>query len=125
MSRIGKQPVAIPSGVTVTTKGRQVDVKGPNGNLSMEHRPEIDVEVKDNQVHCTPNGSGAARQSRAFHGMTRALINNMVNGVAKGFEKKLEIIGVGWNAAAQTRSAKIQTMVRISRCNISTQRAYG
>ena len=104
MSRIGKQPVKIPAGVTVSVaKDRTVSVKGSGGNLSMVHRPEIDVEVKDSEVVCTPNGSGPARQARAFHGMTRALINNMVNGVTKGFEKKLEIIGVGWNAQAQPK----------------------
>ncbi len=101
MSRIGKAPVPIPAGVTVETKAREVSVKGPKGNLGLTLRPEIDVAVEGNVVQVSTNGSGPARQARAFHGMTRALINNMVVGVAKGFEKKLEIVGVGWNAKAQ------------------------
>ena len=101
MSRIGKSPIDVPGGVSVEEKGREVTVKGPKGTLSLSLRPEIDVEIGEKQVVVTPNGSGAARQSRAFHGMTRALINNMVTGVSKGYEKKLEIVGVGWNAAVQ------------------------
>lgn len=114
MSRIGKQPVKIPGGVEVKAdKSGNVSVKGPLGNLSMTTRPEIDVEVDGNEVKCTPNGSGPARQARAFHGMTRALINNMVVGVSKGFEKKLEIVGVGWNAAAQGK----QVVLNIGFCH--------
>jgi len=103
MSRIGKQPVPIPGGVTVSASNRSVTVKGPTGTLTMDLRPEIDVEIEDKQVVVKPNGSGAERQARAFHGMTRALLNNMVVGVSKGFEKKLEIHGVGWNAQAQAK----------------------
>ncbi|MHC4260989.1 MAG: 50S ribosomal protein L6 [Planctomycetota bacterium] len=102
MSRIGKIPVTVPSGVTVETPGpRQLRVKGPKGTLEMEHRPEIDVNVDGNTVVVTPTGSGAERQVRAYHGLTRALINNMVEGVSKGFTRQLEIVGVGWNAQAQ------------------------
>jgi len=101
MSRIGKQPIPIPSGVTVKANGKEINVKGPKGDLNITVRPEIDVAVEGDVVNVTPNGSGAARASRAFHGMTRALLNNMVVGVSKGFEKKLQIVGVGWNAAAQ------------------------
>ena len=101
MSRIGKQPVPIPSGVTVATAGRRVSVKGPKGDLSIDLRPEIDVAVEAGQVLVTRNGSGSERQARAYHGMTRALLNNMVAGVTKGFEKRLEIQGVGWNAKVQ------------------------
>ena len=90
MSRIGKQPVAIPAGVTIDAKGQDVSVKGPKGTLSMTVRPEIDVAIEGSALTVTPNGSGAARQSRAFHGMTRALISNMVVGVTKGFEKIYE-----------------------------------
>ena len=101
MSRIGKQPVTIPSGVTVEAKGREVSVKGPKGSLSIELRPEVELEVEGNQACVGLSGSGGAREARAFHGLTRALINNMVAGVTKGFEKKLEIHGVGWNAQVQ------------------------
>ncbi len=101
MSRVGKQPIKIPAGVTVSKgSGREVSVKGPNGNLSLVLRPEIDIEIEGDQAVVSPNGSGSARDARAFHGMSRALINNMVEGVTKGFEKKLEIQGVGWNAKA-------------------------
>ena len=114
MSRIGKQPIAIPGGVTVeAAKGGDVSVKGPLGNLTITVRPEIDVVVEDKNVVCTPNGSGPARQSSAYHGLTRALINNMVEGVTKGFEKKLEIVGVGWNAKSQAK----QIVLNIGFCH--------
>jgi large subunit ribosomal protein L6 len=77
---------------------RCVTVKGPKGSLDLTLRPEIDVAIEDAEVRVSPNGSGAPRQSRAFHGMTRALIFNMVHGVSQGYEKTLEIVGVGWNA---------------------------
>lgn len=101
MSRIGKQPVAIPSGVTVEAKGRSVSVKGPKGTLSLELRPEVDLKVEGTEACVELTGTGGAREARAFHGLTRALINNMVAGVTKGFEKRLEIHGVGWNAQVQ------------------------
>lgn len=113
MSRIGKQPVPIPAGVTVDAKGQDVSVKGPKGALSMTVRNEIDVAIEGNSVTVSPNGSGAPRQARAFHGMTRALINNMVVGVSKGFEKKLEIVGVGWNVKAQAK----QVVLNIGFCH--------
>ena len=97
MSRIGKAPVAIPSGVTVEQPAGALTVKGPKGELSMTLRPEVSVSVEDGQVKVERQDDG--RQARAFHGMTRALINNMVEGVTKGYEKTLEIHGVGWNAA--------------------------
>ncbi len=100
MSRIGKAPIAIPAGVTVDAKANQVSVKGPKGNLSMSVRPEIKVSVEGNEAKVELTGEGGARQARAFHGLTRALVNNMVEGVTKGFEKRLEIVGVGWNAKA-------------------------
>ena len=102
MSRIGKQPIDLAGGVSLqAAPDRTVTVKGPKGTLSMTLRPEVDVAVEDGKAVVSLNGSGAPRQARAFHGMTRALLNNMVVGVAKGFEKKLEIVGVGWNAQAQ------------------------
>jgi len=102
MSRIGKQPVTIPAGVTITAGAqRSVQVKGPKGSLNLTLRPEIDLAIEGSQATLTPNGSGAARQARAFHGMTRALVQNMVTGVTTGFTKKLEIVGVGWNAKVQ------------------------
>lgn len=102
MSRIGKKIITIPAGVEVkVAPSRDVTVKGPQGSLGIKLRPEIDVNVDGNEATVSANGSGAPRQARAFHGMTRALLANMVDGVTKGFEKKLEIQGVGWNAQAQ------------------------
>jgi large subunit ribosomal protein L6 len=103
MSRIGKQPVEIPAGVTVETADRNVKVKGPKGELSMEHRPEIAVAVEDKQVNVTKLDETAG----AYHGLTRALINNMVEGVTKGYSKTLEIHGVGWNASVNGRKIEL------------------
>ena len=102
MSRIGKQPVVVPGGVRVEApQSGQVRVKGPKGELELTLRPEVSVELQDAQVLVSRSGSD--RQSRAFHGMTRALIANMVEGVTKGYEKTLDIIGVGWNASVAGR----------------------
>ena len=102
MSRIGKKVITIPAGVEVkVAPSRDVTVKGPQGTLGIKLRPEIDVAVDGGVATVSANGSGAPRQARAFHGMTRALLANMVDGVTKGFEKKLEIQGVGWNAQSQ------------------------
>ncbi|MDG1500935.1 MAG: 50S ribosomal protein L6 [Planctomycetota bacterium] len=101
MSRIGKAPITLPSGVSLDLKGREVAVKGPKGNLSLTLRPEIDLTIDGPTVTLEPNGSGAPRAARAFHGMTRALVHNMVEGVSTGWSKTLDIIGVGWNAKVQ------------------------
>jgi large subunit ribosomal protein L6 len=101
MSRIGKLPVAIPKGVTVETGGKTVKVKGPKGELSLEVRREIDVAVDGGKVAVTAQGGD--RASRAYHGMTRALIANMVAGVTGGYSKTLDVHGVGWNVAVQGR----------------------
>ena len=101
MSRIGRMPITVPGGVTFDVKGRAVSVKGPKGTLNLDLRPEVDLSVDGNTVTIEPNGHGATRQGRAFHGLTRALLNNMVLGVSEGFKKHLEIIGVGWNARMQ------------------------
>ena len=104
MSRIGKQPIPLPSGVTMEqSSDRRVTVKGPKGALELELRPEVDLVVDAGVATVEPNGTGSARQTRAFHGLTRALLSNMVSGVTQGYQKSLEIIGVGWNAAVQGR----------------------
>ena len=100
MSRIGKQPVAIPSGVQVATEGNSVTVEGPLGKLSFTHRPEVRVAI-DAEKGIVIERDGDEKQIRAFHGLTRALLQNMVIGVTKGYEKKLEIVGVGYLAAVQ------------------------
>lgn len=102
MSRIGRQPIPIPAGVQVECKpDREVVVKGPKGQLSIQVRPEITVVVEGGSMKVSAETAGSDRFVRAWHGLTRALIQNMVVGVTKGYEKKLEIQGVGWNAAAQ------------------------
>jgi len=99
MSRIGKKPISIPEGVTVKVEGNRVSVKGPKGELEKEIRPEIKVEVKDKEVIVAPQKE--TKQTQAFWGLTRALIANMIEGVTSGFEKKLEIQGVGFRAAVE------------------------
>src|SRR5687768_16594687 len=101
MSRIGKLPVTIPKGVAVEKSGpRHVKVKGPKGELLIELRPEVDVSVEAGSV--TVSRQDDSRDARAYHGMTRALLSNMMVGVTQGYQKTLEIVGVGWNAAVGT-----------------------
>ena len=106
MSRIGKQPIAIPSGVEIKldATGRSVAIKGPKGNLSFDWKPEVAVhhDEESKQISCAiAEGIEETRQARALWGTTRSCISNMVEGVDKGFTKKLNIVGVGWNAQAQ------------------------
>lgn len=98
MSRIGKAPIAIPAGVTVTVKGNDVTVKGPKGELSQEVNPDIKVEVKDGHVYVTRPTDD--KEHRALHGLYRALIHNMVVGVSEGYKKEMELVGVGYRATA-------------------------
>lgn len=99
MSRIGKLPISIPAGVTVTLKENVVTVKGPKGELSQEVNPAISVEVKDNELILTRNSD--EKQERAYHGLYRSLLNNMVIGVSEGYRKELELVGVGYRASNQ------------------------
>jgi large subunit ribosomal protein L6 len=106
MSRIGKQAIAIPSGVEVkvNSMNRSIDVKGPKGNLTFDWREEVNVQHDEDAkaILCSvEGGTDAPRQTRALWGTTRSRINNMVEGVSKGYTKKLKIVGVGWNAKAQ------------------------
>jgi large subunit ribosomal protein L6 len=102
MSRVGKKPVPLPDKVKVTVSGRQVNVEGPKGKLSLSHHPTVQVEVKDNVVQVSrPNDSNEAR---ALHGLTRALIANMVTGVSQGFTRELEIQGVGYRAEVKGKA---------------------
>tara|TARA_Y100000310_G_scaffold204469_1_gene204711 strand:+ start:101 stop:655 length:555 start_codon:yes stop_codon:yes gene_type:complete len=99
MSRIGKKPVAISSGVIVEINGNKIVVKGPKGELSYEHLPEVTVKVEGDQV--VVERKDDKDESRARHGLTRQLVANMVQGVSEGYEKRLEIIGVGYKAQAK------------------------
>ena len=99
MSRIGRMPVAIPSGVDVTIDGRQVTVKGPKGTLSLEVVQPIEVKQADGTITVSrPSDEG---EIRALHGLSRSLIANMVTGVTDGYSKTLEIVGVGYRVLAR------------------------
>jgi large subunit ribosomal protein L6 len=102
MSRIGKLPVAIPQGVTVNINKNEVTVKGPKGQLSRTFLPEIDIKQEDGHIVVTRHSDH--RTHRAKHGLTRALLNNMVVGVSTGFKRELEIEGVGYRAAVQGKN---------------------
>jgi large subunit ribosomal protein L6 len=96
MSRIGRKPIPVPGGVTITIDGSNVSVKGPKGELQWQFRPEMKIEQEDGQVQVTrPSDS---KEHRALHGLTRALLANMVEGVTNGYRRTLEIIGVGYRA---------------------------
>lgn len=99
MSRIGKAPINIPSGVTVTVKDNTVSVKGPKGELQQEVNPEISVKVEDGVI--TLERPTDEKQHRSIHGLYRSLINNMVVGVSEGYKKQLELVGVGYRATNQ------------------------
>ncbi|MFJ5625140.1 50S ribosomal protein L6 [Peribacillus loiseleuriae] len=99
MSRIGKKPIEIPAGVTVTLNGSEVTVKGPKGELSRTFNSDITISLEENVLTVTRPSD--AKEHRALHGTTRAVIANMVEGVSKGFEKTLELIGVGYRAQKQ------------------------
>lgn len=100
MSRIGKKPVSVPAGVNVTVHDQVVTVEGPKGKLEYAYRPEVQVAY-DNATRLVTVSAESDRASKAFHGLTRSLIQNMVLGVLNGYEKKLEIVGVGYIASIQ------------------------
>ena len=98
MSRIGKAPIEIPAGVTVTVKDNVVTVKGPKGQLEQAVNPDLDVKIEDGHVIVTrPTDE---KEHRSQHGLYRALIHNMVVGVSTGYKKEMELVGVGYRAAA-------------------------
>ena len=101
MSRIGKKPVALPAGVTATVEGQSVSVKGAKGTLSFVVPEDCDVALNDNQVSVKPRSE--TKRAQAMWGMSRSMISNLVTGVSQGFERKLEITGVGYKAAVQGR----------------------
>lgn len=99
MSRIGKQPIAIPAKVKVDVKGSKVFVEGPKGKLDMEIPRRTTLKIDGGNITVTRDGDDA--EARAMHGLSRALVNNLVKGVSEGYVKKLEINGVGFKAAVQ------------------------
>ena len=104
MSRIGKLPINIPAGVTVTLKDNVVSVKGPKGELSQAVDPSIIVTIEDNVIKFSideQNDTVEQKQKQAYHGLYRALVNNMVVGVSEGYKKEMELVGVGYRVSNQ------------------------
>ena len=99
MSRVGKMPIALPAGVEVTISAEQIKVKGPQGTLSLPLTGLVSVKNENNTLTFAPVGE--SREASAMFGTVRALVNNMVTGVSKGFERKLNLVGVGYRAAVQ------------------------
>jgi len=108
MSRIGKKPIPVAAGIDVAVKEQQVKVKGPKGELTISAHPAITVAFDGGSRQITVSRPDDARQNRALHGLTRALIANMVEGVQKPFEKRLEIQGVGYQAQLAGKSLSLQ-----------------
>ncbi|MEX2188072.1 MAG: 50S ribosomal protein L6 [Pirellulales bacterium] len=108
MSRIGKKPVVVPSGVKVGVDGRKISIEGPLGKLDWSFRTEVQVQYDDAGKQINVSADSQVRQNRAFHGLTRAMIQNMVVGVTKGYEKKLEVVGVGYLAAVQGNTLQLR-----------------
>ncbi|WP_025560981.1 50S ribosomal protein L6 [Sphingomonas sp. UNC305MFCol5.2] len=106
MSRIGKKPVTVPAGVTASIDGGVLNVKGPKGALSLNLRDEISYTLEDGGISVQP--ANETKQARAFWGMQRTLVQNLVTGVTEGFTKKLLITGVGYRAASQGKVLKLQ-----------------
>jgi large subunit ribosomal protein L6 len=99
MSRIGRKPIAVPKGVTVTIEGNTVRVKGPKGELARTLNPEMAVSMENNEIVVARPSEEP--KHKALHGLSRTLVNNMVEGVTKGFQKQLDIVGVGYKAEAR------------------------
>ena len=106
MSRIGKKPVPVPAGVTASIEGKTLSVKGAKGTLTLAMRDEISYAIEDGSISVQP--ANETKQARAFWGMQRTLVQNLVTGVTEGFSKKLLITGVGYRASSQGRKLKLQ-----------------
>ncbi|OYY88701.1 MAG: 50S ribosomal protein L6 [Sphingomonas sp. 28-66-16] len=106
MSRIGKKPVTMPAGVTATIDGGQISVKGPKGTLTMPLFEDISYALEDGAISVKP--ANDTKRARAFWGMQRTMVQNLVTGVSDGFSKVLEITGVGYRAASQGRNLNLQ-----------------
>ena len=106
MSRIGKRPVELPAGVSATTEGQVLSVKGPKGTLQLQMRDEITYDVSADGISVQP--ANETKAARSFWGMQRTLVQNLVTGVTEGFTKTLEITGVGYRAQAQGKNLRLQ-----------------
>lgn len=102
MSRIGRKPIAIPSGVEVKQEGNTISVKGPKGSLTREFRPEITIVIEENIISVTRPSDEPLH--RSLHGLTRTLLSNMIEGVTKGFTRSLDLVGVGYRASLKGKT---------------------
>ena len=107
MSRIGKQPVVVPAGVKVDIAGKQISVEGPLGKLQWTFPEDLSIRHDTDAKQVVVSRSGDERQARALHGLGRALVQNMVEGVTKGYEKNLQVVGTGWSAAVTGKQLKL------------------
>ena len=105
MSRIGKKPVELPSGVTATVSGQTIEVKGPKGTRSFSATDDVTIAVEENAVKVTPRGT--SKRARQQWGMSRSMVENLIVGVTEGFKKELEITGVGYRANIQGNTLKL------------------
>jgi large subunit ribosomal protein L6 len=108
MSRIGRKPVSVPANVKVSLADSTIHVEGPNGKLSFPYRPELTVRFDEGKREILVSRPDDERTNRALHGLTRSLIANMVKGVTEGYTKKLEIVGVGYQAQAKPNGVELQ-----------------
>ena len=106
MSRIGKRPIAVPQGATVTVDGQTVSAKGPKGQLTWTVAPEVEVKLENNELTLAPRED--TPRARAMWGLSRSLVDNMVTGVTTGFERTLELVGVGYRAAMKGNALSLQ-----------------
>jgi large subunit ribosomal protein L6 len=108
MSRLGKKPLPVPANVKFAVNGRTVSVEGPKGKLQWEHRREVAVKFDEAKKQVIVDRTSDERPARAFHGLTWALVKNMIEGAANGYEKKLEIVGVGYQATIKGKSISLR-----------------
>jgi large subunit ribosomal protein L6 len=106
MSRIGKKPIAMPAGVSATTEGQTLSVKGPKGTLSLQMLDEVAYDIAEGGITIQP--ANDSKRARSFWGMQRSMVQNLVTGVSEGFTKTLEISGVGYRAAMQGKNLRLQ-----------------
>jgi large subunit ribosomal protein L6 len=106
MSRIGKKPIAMPTGVSATTEGQTLSIKGPKGTLSLQMLDEVAYDIAEGGITIQP--ANDSKRARSFWGMQRSMVQNLVTGVSEGFTKTLEISGVGYRAAMQGKNLRLQ-----------------
>ena len=108
MSRLGKKPIPVPASVKFAVKDRNITVEGPKGKLQYEHRREVAIKHDEATKEITVDRLSDERPARAYHGLTWALVKNMIEGAEKGYEKRLEIVGVGYQAAIKGKSISLR-----------------